>query len=100
TRLNIPLTAVSRASAGIIAQSVPQIDNFFAIARTRDHALMENTLTEMDMEAVDVVVLVAGGFHTQGIEETLEENDVSYITVVPHITGEVDHSVYLKLMFG
>ncbi|MCB1194941.1 hypothetical protein KDK77_02040 [bacterium] len=100
TRFNIPLTAVSRASAGIIAQSVPQIDNFFAIARTRDHALVENTLTEMDMEAVDVVVLVAGGFHTQGIEETLEENDVSYITVVPHITGEVDHSVYLKLMFG
>ncbi len=100
SRFEISSAALSDKDASWLDENFPIIENFFEIARERDTAMVENTLLEMDMEGADVVVFIAGGFHTQGIEETLQQFDVSYTNIVPNITEDVTDNPYSARIAG
>ncbi len=77
------------APSEAVINSIPKLEDFYAIAIKRDRALVDNTLNEMNKEKVQVAVLITGGFHSEGISKLLEKDGVSYMVVCPSITKEV-----------
>jgi hypothetical protein len=75
--------ALSPPSAGTL---IPY-ENFCAQALGRNGALVNNLLKKMDSEKTATAVLVAGGFHTEGITRLLKQKDVSYAVVTPQMKG-------------
>jgi len=59
---------------------------FYQEAEIRNQSITENLLKAMDKNNTKVAVLVAGGFHSQGIEERLKTLKVASLTFVPKIT--------------
>ncbi|MDP8299154.1 MAG: hypothetical protein P9L88_04550 [Candidatus Tantalella remota] len=80
-----------------ISSNIPRMIDFYEIAMKRDNALISNTLAQMKKEGKDRCVLIAGGFHTRGIKNLLEEKGVSYVVVTPKITKDVD-TPYIKVL--
>ncbi len=100
SRVAFSTEPLSGKDAQWLDANFPVIENFFKIARIRDAAMVENSLLEMDMEGADAVILIAGGFHSQGIEETLQQLDVSYTNIVPNITEDIENNPYERLIAG
>lgn len=70
------------------------IDSFYAYARQRDSILVEALLREKgDKRAV----VIAGGFHTDGITRLLEEKGIAYAVIRPNMT-EAKEGVYFSLL--
>jgi len=84
----------------IISQRLPLIDEFYKVAVKRNEALIENTLSEMELEDSNIAILITGGFHTQGITELLKEQGISYKVISPSITEQPVSSPYLTRMVG
>ena len=80
-----------------VAQSIPKLEDFYAIATKRDKALVDNTIKEMDRENQQIAVLVTGGFHSEGMGKLLEKEGVSYIVVCPSITKDVP-TPYIQIL--
>ncbi|NQT33042.1 MAG: hypothetical protein HQ594_05155, partial [Candidatus Omnitrophica bacterium] len=80
-----------------IGTNMPKMIAFYEIAMKRDHALIDNTLKQMESEGKDRCVLIAGGFHTRGIKDLLEKKSISYIVVTPKITKDVE-TPYIKVL--
>jgi hypothetical protein len=68
-----------------IASRFPTMERFYNLAEQRDGILVNNTIDAMRKENADIAVLVAGGFHTDGITKLLKEQGMSYIVVTPRI---------------
>jgi len=58
---------------------------FYEEAAKRDEAMGKNLLQAMESREAKVAVLVAGGFHANGITERLNKQGVAVITFVPKI---------------
>ncbi|MBN1405271.1 MAG: hypothetical protein JW946_01990, partial [Candidatus Omnitrophica bacterium] len=80
---------------------LPQLEKFYALALERDKALLNNTISSMDEAKVKTSVLVAGGFHTDGITEMLKEKGISYLIITPKI-NELDekNNPYTAMVIG
>jgi glucose-6-phosphate isomerase len=85
------------APSGAINESIPRLEEFYAIAVKRDKALVDNTIQAMKKEDAPVSVLVTGGFHSEGIVKLLEAQGVSYIVICPNITKDVE-TPYIKIL--
>lgn len=70
---------------------------FYELARKRDQVLLDRTLEGADGKAV---VLITGGFHSQGVTELLRERGVSHAVVAPKMTQPGDETLYEKVMLG
>ncbi|MBN1620956.1 MAG: hypothetical protein JW871_00005, partial [Endomicrobiales bacterium] len=59
-----------------------------------------NEISDIISNAQEIVVLVTGGFHTQGISEILEERNISYIVITPNVTKDTKfaEAVYDELL--
>lgn len=84
-----------------IDAQLPDLERFYAAALERDKALVENTINRMNQLSVKKAILVAGGFHTEGITSALKKKGVSYIVITPKV-NEVDdkNSLYVSVMLG
>ncbi len=80
-----------------VIESMPKLEDFYAIAIKRDKALVDNTVQAMKKEGAEISVLVTGGFHSEGITKLLEKQGVSYIVVCPNITKDVE-TPYIKIL--
>ncbi|MDP3790568.1 MAG: hypothetical protein Q8R38_00790 [Candidatus Omnitrophota bacterium] len=80
-----------------VVESMPKLEDFYAIAIKRDRALVDNTIQAMKKEDAQVSVLVTGGFHSEGITKLLEKQGMSYIVVCPNITKDVE-TPYIKIL--
>lgn len=80
-----------------IRENIPNMVDFYEIAMKRDHALIDNTIKQMEKMAQDRCVLIAGGFHTRGIKDILEKQGISYVVVTPKITKDVE-TPYIKVL--
>jgi len=80
-----------------ISENLPKMVDFYEIAMRRDKALIDNTLSRMKKEGKDRCVLIAGGFHTKGMQRLLEEKGISYVVVTPKITKDVE-TPYIKVL--
>ncbi len=52
------------------------------------------------VEKADAVLLVAGGFHTEGMTALLRERGFPYLVITPTASGEVDEALYHRLIRG
>lgn len=80
-----------------VAESIPKLEEFYAIATKRDNALVDNTLKQMKKEKLVAGILITGGFHSEGITKILEKQGVSYMVVCPSITKDVP-SPYIQIL--
>ncbi len=84
----------------IIDNHIPILDDFYTIAAKRNEALIENTLSEMDLEDTNIAILITGGFHTEGITTLLREQGISYKVISPSITQPIATTNYLERLCG
>ena len=77
---------------------IASLDKFYAFSCERDKAMVTNSLNRMAKDSKGVI-LVAGGFHTDGVTAILKEKNISYCVISPNI-GKVDErkEVYLSLL--
>jgi hypothetical protein len=83
-----------------IAQRLPNMERFYNLAEERDGTLVHNTINAMRRENSDMAVLVAGGFHTDGITKLLKDQGVSYIVVTPRIQTLDPDNPYQSVLLG
>lgn len=107
--MGIPSSIVALGSTDISMSSMePQFQEwlsvfeaFYEAASKRDRALVDNflgTLPRKEQGNGALSVLIAGGFHTAGLEKELSRRGISCVTLTPRIT-EVpeDASGYLSV---
>ncbi|HRY29746.1 MAG TPA: hypothetical protein P5079_06865, partial [Elusimicrobiota bacterium] len=97
----------SLASAAGLTVTVNVPDNFVNViqpyeqfcqyATQRNNAIVENMLSKMKQEKVPTSILVAGGFHSDGLTQILRQKGVSYVVVMPKITEVPKESHYLDV---
>lgn len=65
-------------------------EGFYTAALKRNNVLVDNLLKKMNVDQPQpFAVLIAGGFHTPGVEKEFAERGISVVTVMPRI-GTVD----------
>ena len=60
-------------------------EDFCAQALARNAALVDSLLAKMESDHSREAVLVAGGFHTEGLTQRLREKGISYVVVTPRV---------------
>ena len=78
---------------------VPALE-FYQAALARDQAFMGKIDAMMKSEKQKTVAVVAGGFHTNGLERILKEQGVAYAVVTPKIASLEGIENYAKVMKG
>ena len=84
---------------------------FYKNAEKRDQIFLINLRKLMELQTgslvtghgsrvTDSAILVAGGFHTEGLAAKLKEKGISYMIVMPQMDSIPEHSVYREQMKG
>jgi len=60
--------------------------------------LIDNMLSQMEKQGVNVAVMVTGGFHSKGLMNILQERQVAYAVVSPRITQKQEYNPYIDIM--
>ncbi|MBI4218361.1 MAG: hypothetical protein HY610_04515, partial [Elusimicrobia bacterium] len=66
----------------------PLLENvarFNRLSHQRNRIFVEKLRKRMEEKKTNVAVLVAGGYHSQGVEELLKQKNVSFITIRPRM---------------
>lgn len=74
----------------------------YAVALLRDKPMAERAMELAERNAGASVVVVTGGFHTQGIAERLRAKKMSYVAIAPVVSAHTSHDekLYLRRMLG
>ncbi len=86
--------------AGLFDKCVEGLTQFYFCAQQRDEVLVEKVLARMKENNSNVAVLIAGGFHTEGIKRSLRERNIGYNVVVPQVNSIPENNSYLELLTG
>ncbi|MFA5158975.1 MAG: hypothetical protein WC484_00515 [Candidatus Omnitrophota bacterium] len=81
-------------------QDFVPVTEFYQAALERDRAFMGRIETMMKDAKQKTVVVVAGGFHTNGLEHILKERGMAYAVVTPKIASLAGSENYAKVMKG
>ncbi|MBP9127171.1 MAG: hypothetical protein KBG07_00195 [Elusimicrobia bacterium] len=79
--------------AGLLSPS----ESFCRFAIDRNAAFIDNLSAQMEMKKASSAVLVAGGFHSDGLTRLLRERDLSYVVVSPKISEVPKENNYLDV---
>ncbi len=71
---------------------------FYDLASKRDEALATNLLKEMERTGRNNSILLAGGFHTEGILQHFKSRGVSYVVVLPNVGNKPSEDHYMALL--
>ena len=77
-----------------LQQAMPQLLRFYALAQTRDAAMVERALAKMGESNQRLAVLITGGFHAQGIAQELQRAGVGVVVVTPKTTQATNDELY------
>lgn len=77
----------------------PQIA-FYENARKRDLVFHDKLLSAMKKNHQSLGLLVAGGFHAEGLIQQLKADDISYLLVMPKINQVPEETSYAAQMRG
>jgi hypothetical protein len=80
-----------------LSKTLAPFEDFYAAAELRNQALVSHTLAKAKETGVREAALVAGGFHTPGLEKLLAEKGISYAVVTPKIGKIEKGSKYLDV---
>ncbi|MBL8024227.1 MAG: hypothetical protein JNK54_08125 [Elusimicrobia bacterium] len=76
---------------------VSPFEAFCARAMDRNGALTKNLMVKMGKDKQDMAVLVAGGFHTDGLMDSLSEQEASVLVLTPKIGPVAPQHRYLDV---
>ena len=96
---NVELPSTERV-LNINAGILESINEFYALAEKRDKVMVDNLLAKMKENNQSVGVLVAGGYHSDGMKNLLKQKGISYITVTPNINSAACDVAYMDRMLG
>lgn len=74
--------------------------HFYEVAEQRDEVFYKNLISLMQKDSLRTALLVAGGFHTEGMKRIFKEKGISYVLVTPRINTVPDGSLYRAHMQG
>ncbi|MBK8870979.1 MAG: protein kinase family protein [Elusimicrobia bacterium] len=80
------------------AKTLKPFEDFCRYATQRNNALTDNLLRRMGETQAKSAVLVAGGFHTEGLSALLRQKQVSFVVVTPKISEIPRDNKYLDLL--
>ncbi len=84
-----------------LSQAFSSFSEFYENARKRDIILVDNFLARMKEQDVKTGILIAGGYHSHGIADSLRKKGISYTIIMPSISADhVEESAYLELLSG
>lgn len=92
------LNTHGKISPGFTKESLKPFEDFCSYATQRNTALTENFSRELDKEKRKSGILVAGGFHTEGLSGLLRQRQISYVVVTPKITNVPTNNPYLDIL--
>lgn len=79
--------------------------SFYETAIAREQVMMDRMLSKMSAEGGSAakyggktVVMITGGFHSEGLAEAVRKNNLSYVEITPRITNLNDKNNYEKIM--
>jgi len=66
---------------------------FYELAKKRDETLTLNTLQVMEESKIQpkAAILVAGGFHTAGVQDMLKKSKVGFVTISPKFQSDLSN---------
>lgn len=78
----------------VINYNLKKIEEFYRLAEERDKVFLEKAEDRIKKDDVEIAVLIAGGFHTPRLTQSLADRGYSYIVISPKITKETDETFY------
>ncbi len=84
-------------NASALSLTVKPFEDFCRYAIDRNTAFVGNLLTQMKTQNARSAVLVAGGFHSEGLARIFRKKDLSYAVVTPKITEIPENNHYLDV---
>lgn len=74
---------------------------FYQTAKERDGVMFQNAMKEFQRrKQAQVVVLIAGGFHSEGIAQALDQSKYSYAILQPQFKTSDPQNYYEEVMAG
>ena len=73
---------------------------FYEVAKKRDEVFFERVQGLMKKEGAKASLVVAGGFHAEGLTAKLKENNISYLLIAPHMDRVPEETNYQAHMRG
>ncbi|MDD5021238.1 MAG: hypothetical protein PHR82_03755 [Endomicrobiaceae bacterium] len=81
------------------------LDKYYSINNMRNGIFINNMLAGREIthdtpdlnknifqQAKEIIVVIAGGYHTKGIGQLLQDKQISYITIMPNVEGGIEQS--------
>ncbi len=73
---------------------------FYRLALERDQAFRRNLNQLLKTQKSQTALVLAGGFHSQGFEQSLKEEGYSYVVITPKIQSLEGQETYAGMMQG
>ncbi|MEI7752208.1 MAG: hypothetical protein WCJ71_08995, partial [Candidatus Omnitrophota bacterium] len=91
---------VSREEVSALLKKMEPHLAFYHVAEKRDKVFLENIRSMMTKAKQESSMLIAGGFHTEGLTRELKEKGISYVLMMPRIGAIPEEPLYREHMQG
>lgn len=89
-----------KKSKVLLIKNLENYLNFYKNSELREKAFFYNLIQFMEENHEKTSLLVAGGFHTDGLKELLSEDGISVVVVAPRIEQVSEKNLYTEMMNG
>lgn len=86
----------------LIAQAESAFENsvaFYEFAEKRERVFMERIQSALGQKSGSSVIVIGGGFHTEGLKQSCEENNMTLAVIQPRLGGKSDITNYYRAVF-
>lgn len=85
-----------------ISAVIDAAEAFYVTARERDEVMSRHLMDEIQKRGLHLVFVIAGGFHTQGLSQSLLSLHQEPLVIMPRISGvnPSDREIYQKRLGG
>lgn len=79
-------------------QSFNEAGRFYQYAKQREESMVQNLRAEMKQKGSQRAILVAGGFHADGLQDALTKEGIGFASLRPKMSAEPKKSLYQALL--
>ena len=95
-KYNIPIEA--GYDLDNIFSNIPVAISFYKTAEKRNHAILNNTIKQMNEQGQTVAALITGGYHTKGMLELLKTRQTSCLVILPKFDASKGERPYVAIL--
>lgn len=104
------IASVSPRNDKLIAAVFSNATHFYELAEKREQVIFQNLMNtlrdrsqfpmnrDLSLKSQQAVVLVTGGFHSEGLHELFKKNNISFVSVTPKINQIESKDNYLRVI--